>query len=68
MLYRAGANGIEIDDLANQLRVARKDHLRTRLGKLDDKKLVLLHPSGRYYITDLGIRDVEQKRLLQPVA
>jgi hypothetical protein len=67
MLYRAGANGAVLDDLATQLRASRKDHLSTRLGKLDDRKLVLLHPSGRYYITGLGIRYVEERRLLQPV-
>ncbi len=66
MLYRAGADGITLDDLAAALRT-RKDHLRSRLRRLDEAKLALHHPrTGRYYITLLGSRDVEQRKLAQP--
>jgi hypothetical protein len=67
MLYRAGAAGASLDELAGWLRIGRKDHLRSRLGALDKEKLVLHHPkSGRFYITDRGVRYVEQNRLARP--
>ena len=69
MLYRAGAGGASLEELADWLRSNRKDHLRGRLGKLDEARLVLQHPgTGRYYLTDLGVREVEQKGLAQPAA
>lgn len=56
-----------IDEIADALRVSRKDHLRTRLERLDDEKLVLHHPkSGRYHLTHLGVRAVEQSGIAQP--
>lgn len=67
MLYRAGAEGASLDELASWLRVARKDHLRTRLVRLDADKLVLEHPrSGRFHITVMGVRYVEERGLAQP--
>lgn len=67
MLYRAGAKGVSLDELADWLRLDRKDHLRDRLSKLDEAKFVLCHPkSDRYYVTDLGVREVETKGLAQP--
>jgi hypothetical protein len=67
MLYRAGAGGASIDELASWLRVTRKDHLQARLGRLDEQKLVLHHPaSGRFHITARGVKDVEERRLAQP--
>ena len=67
MLYRAGAGGLLLDELAGQLRLSRKDHLRTRLQALDKSTYVLHHPkTGRYHITDKGNRYVEQNRLAQP--
>lgn len=67
MLYRAGAGGASLDDLAGWLRVSRKDHLRRRLLRLDEEKLALMHPSnGRFYITEAGIRDVERRKLARP--
>lgn len=67
MLYRAGAKGASLDELADWLRLDRKDHLRGRLAKLDETKFVLCHPrSFRYYVTSLGVREVEAKGLAQP--
>lgn len=67
MLYRAGAEGGSLDDLADWLRAARKDHLRDRLKKMDKETLVLHHPkNGRYYITRKGIDLVEEKGYAQP--
>jgi hypothetical protein len=66
-LYRAGAGGLSLDDLAAWLRVKRKDHLRTRLLKLDSEKLVLCHPkTGVFHLTLKGIRDVEARQLTRP--
>jgi hypothetical protein len=67
MLYRAGAAGATLDELADRLRAPRKDRLRTILTALDRERLVLLHPkTGRYFITSKGVREVEQRRLAQP--
>jgi hypothetical protein len=67
LLYRAGQAGASLDELAGWLRVGRKDHLRDRLAKLDDDRLVLLHPKAdRYYITANGRKEVETRGLAQP--
>lgn len=67
MLYRAGAAGASLDELTSWLRT-RKDHLRTRLAKLDGDALVLLHPSSeRYFITAKGRREVEDRNLARAV-
>lgn len=67
LLYRAGAGGLPLDELADALRATRRDHLRNRLKKLDEQKLVLHHPGdGRYYLTSRGVRYVEKKQLTQP--
>jgi hypothetical protein len=67
MLYRAGAQGASLDELASWLRVSRKDHLSARLKKLDSDALILHHPkSGRYHITKKGIALVEKKEYAQP--
>lgn len=68
MLYRAGASGATLNDLAAWLRLDRKDHLKMRLARLDQEKLVLAHPrTARYHLTALGARDVEKRHLAQPV-
>ena len=68
MLYRAGAAGASLDELASWLRVGRNDHLQKRLLALDRDKLVLHHPkSERFHITSKGVRYVEQKKLARPV-
>jgi hypothetical protein len=69
MLYRAGAKGASLDELASWLRTTRKDNLRVRLAKLDVDKRLMLHPSTRrYHITGRGKRDVETRRLTQPAS
>jgi hypothetical protein len=68
MLYRAGALGGSLDEVAGWLREKRKDNLAVRLEKLDETKLILHHPKDdRYYITDKGIKYMEKKKLAQPV-
>jgi hypothetical protein len=67
MLYRAGAAGASLDEMAGWLRAPRKDRLRDRLAKLDANKLVLLHPdNGRYFVTAKGRREVERRELARP--
>jgi len=69
MLYRAGAAGASLDELAGWLRAPRKDRLRTRLARLDEHKLVLLHPgNGRHFITANGRREVEERNLARPAS
>jgi len=68
MLYRAGAAGASLDELAGWLRVDRKDHLLDRLMKLDAERLILFHPKDHlFYIRDPGIKYVERKELALPV-
>ncbi len=67
MLYRAGAGGASIEELAGWLRLDRRDHLRARLAKLDTDKLVLHHPkTGRYHLTARGIAYVQTEGLARP--
>jgi hypothetical protein len=67
ILYRAGGNGLSLDEAAAQLRTARKDRLRNRLLRLDESKLVLSHPkTGRFHITARGIAEIEERRLAEP--
>ena len=67
LLYRAGSAGATLDELAEWLRLKRKDHLRDRLVRLDGNKLAFHHPkTGRFHITMNGIKDVERRRLAQP--
>lgn len=67
MLYRAGAQGASLDELASWLRASRKDHLSSRLKKLDSDTLILHHPnSSQYHITRKGISLVEKKGYAQP--
>lgn len=68
MLYRAGPKGASLDDLARWLRTPRKGDLKKRLGTLDRDKLVLLHPDSHlYYITNKGVRYVDEHRLALPI-
>jgi hypothetical protein len=68
MVYRAGGQGMTLDELAAALRAERKDHLKARLMKLDQDKLVLAHPSTqRYHVTSKGSREVETRKLAQPI-
>lgn len=69
MLYRCGADGASLQDLAGWLRIAgnRRGDLKKRLLRLDNENLVLHHPtSERFHITALGQRDVEDRGLAQP--
>lgn len=68
MLYRSGTErGSSLDELAQWLRITRKDHLRDRLRTLDGLGLVLEHPgTGQFHLTAAGVRFVEQNRLAQP--
>lgn len=68
MLYRAGAHGATLEEMTSRLRAPRKSDLKKRLLKLDQDKLVLLHPAtGRFFITANGNRYVEEKKLAKPV-
>lgn len=67
LLYRAGAQGATLDELAAWLRTNRKDHLKARLLKLDEQKLVLAHPTDdRYYLTSRGNLMVEESGWAKP--
>jgi hypothetical protein len=67
MLYRAGAEGATIDELLGWLPTTRRDHLRNRLKKLQENKLVHMHANGNVYLTIRGTREVEDRNLAQPI-
>lgn len=68
LLYRAGAKGASLDQLAQSLRVERTDHLKSRLLALDKQKLVLAHPrTGQFHITAKGVHYVEANRFASPL-
>lgn len=69
MLYRAGSErGATSDEIMDWLREDHKGNLNARLRRLDELKFVLEHPkTGRFHITARGIRDVEERRLAQPI-
>lgn len=68
LLYRAGARGATLAELAAWLRVKRADHLKARLAKLDEQRLALVHPDdGRVYLTSPGVRLVEERGWTKPV-
>lgn len=70
MLYRAGMDhGATLDEMVEWLRVKtqQKGNLKNRLLKLDEQRLVLAHPkTGRFHITIPGMKDVEQRKLMDP--
>jgi hypothetical protein len=67
-LYRAGQQyGLEIAELQRQMRHKDRSNLLKAVKNLDDKGLVLLHPESRKaHITRNGMRDVTERKLLQP--
>jgi hypothetical protein len=67
MLYRVGAEGATIDELLGWLPTTRRDHLRNRLKKLQESKLVHMHANGNVYLTIRGMREVEDRNLAQPM-
>jgi hypothetical protein len=67
-LYRAGRDhGLDLPELQRQMRHGDRSNLTKAVKRLDEKGLVLLHPtSKRTHITSKGMTDVETRRLLQP--
>ena len=67
-LYRAGRDqGLDIPELQRQMRHGDRSNLSKAVRKLDEKGLVLLHPTTRNaHITSKGMNDVDGRRLLQP--
>jgi hypothetical protein len=67
MLYRAGADGATMNELLGWLPTTRRDHLRDRLKRLQENKLVHMHANGNVYLTSRGMREVEDRKLAQPI-
>jgi hypothetical protein len=67
-LYRAGRDqGLDIPELQRQMRHDNKGNLTKAIKRLDEKGLVLLHPTTKKaHITSKGMTDVESRKLLQP--
>jgi hypothetical protein len=67
-LYRAGRDrGLDLPELQRQMRHGNRGNLTTAVKRLDEKGLVLLHPtSKRAHVTSKGMAEVETRRLLNP--
>jgi hypothetical protein len=65
LLYWRGAEGATLDDLKSWARATMRTQIRRTLNGLDGKDLI--HLSGdRYFLTHLGEREVEERKLLEP--
>jgi hypothetical protein len=65
LLYRAGTEGIPMDQLSDWVRPTMRKHLKRTIGQLVARNLV--HTDAKtVYITWVGEQTVEQKRLLEP--
>lgn len=65
LLYWRGANGATLDELRIWARPAMRTQIRRTLNSLDSKDLIHLQ-GDQYFITHLGERDVENRKLLAP--
>ncbi|WP_145013794.1 hypothetical protein [Mycobacterium marseillense] len=66
LLYREGAGGVDKTVLRGWLSEAARRHITRNLGRLDERHCI--HQSGeRIFLTDVGIREVEGKGLLDPL-
>jgi hypothetical protein len=66
LLYWRGAEGSTYEELRTWARPAMRSHLKRTLDTLDSKDL--LHVRGdEYVLTQLGEREVETRKLLEPV-
>ncbi len=68
LLYQRGRLGATFDELSTWARPRMRQNLRRTLLRLVTEKDFVHFDSVRYYITLLGQRDVEQRRLVQPNA
>jgi hypothetical protein len=66
LLYHRGVQGATFEELRNWVRPAMRGNLRRTLTSLTEGK-DLVHDDGQLYsITRLGIKDVEDRRLIEP--
>lgn len=65
-LYRAGSDaGLAISVLQQQMMHGDRSNLTKAVKKLAERKLLLLHPATKQaHITSLGLKDVENRGLL----
>lgn len=66
LLYWRGSEGASLEELRSWARAAMRTNLKRTLGNLDVKDLVHLR-GDRYVLTHVGERDVEERRLLEPI-
>jgi hypothetical protein len=65
LLYWRGVEGATFTELYSWARAAMRSNLRRTLSTLDAKDLIHLN-GDRYVLTNLGERDVELRKLLEP--
>jgi len=65
LLYWRGVDGATFTELHSWARAAMRTNLKRTLNTLDAKDLIHLN-GDRHVLTNLGERDVEQRKLLEP--
>jgi hypothetical protein len=66
LLYQRGAGGATLTELSQWVRPAMRANLGRTLGVLVNRKDLVHFDGVRHMITQLGEREVEQRRLLDP--
>lgn len=65
LLYHQGAKGATYDQLYSWVKPAQRANLKATLARMEHDKDFVVHTSGSYYITRLGILEVQNKKLLE---
>ena len=63
LLYESGTRGASLSELMSWVRPSMKANLRTTLQRLVHDKAFVHDDGSRYYITKLGLEEVEEKNL-----
>lgn len=66
LMYWRGAGGLTLEEVKAWVRAPMRKNLARTLSTLDGKDLIHLM-GDRYVLTSLGERDVEQRKLLEPL-
>lgn len=65
LLYQRGKDGATLSELTAWAKPKMKPNLKATLGRLVDDRAFAHFDSGRYVITETGMREVEQRKLYE---
>lgn len=66
LLYHRGTQGATFDELRNWVRPEMRDNLRRTLTSITNGKDFAHYDGQLYFITRLGVKNVEDRRLIEP--